>query len=67
MKWTELGWPVEAWERGIPYDKWRLEATTTMIEHYAAKRGQQEEPPKRKIEKKTVKGAAVFGNLFGKP
>ena len=64
MNWTELGWPAEPWERGVPYDEWRRSATLTMIEHYAAKRGQPQEPPKKPVKKPT-KGAAVFGGLFG--
>ena len=63
-KWTELGWAAEPWERGVPYDEWRRSATLTMIEHYAAKRGQPQEPPKKPVKKPT-KGAAVFGGLLG--
>ena len=66
MKWTESGWPVDPWERGVPYDEWRRSATLSMVEHYAAKRGQKEEPLKKKPEpKKTAKGVGKFEGLFG--
>ena len=68
MKWTDLGWPVEPWERGVPYDEWRLSATLTMIEGYAAKRNSKPDPPPKKPQpKKTAKGTALFGGLFGTP
>ena len=65
MNWGELGWPADPWGKGIPYDRWRLEANLSMIEKLAAKRGQKEEPKPKRAEKKVAKGAAVFGGLFG--
>jgi hypothetical protein len=66
MNWTDVGWPIPPWERGVPYDQWRLAATVSMIEHYSARRGQKEEPPKKKsAPKKTAKSVDKFGSLFG--
>ena len=68
MKWTDVGWPVPPEERGVPYDEWQRSATLSMVEHYAAKRGQKEEESKKKsAPKKTAKSVDKFGSLFGNP
>ena len=66
MNWTLDGWDADVWQRGEPYDEWRRSATLSMVEHYAAKRGQKEEAPKKKPQpKKTAKGVGKFEGLFG--
>ena len=40
MQWLEgVGWPVEPWDKGVPYDVWLQSATAAMIARYRDRGG----------------------------